>query len=220
MTLSGRIDLQEPPKDRPELAPESGPPIRIQLTQENQSYFSSGGGRTDAQLEFDETDFRFDSLAPGRYRANVWVQGADAYLAGVSRQGRALRSPTLDLTQPGPWTNLELIIRFDPAQPKVRISAPAAGSDPTMQYRVEIAPDLAENPFGAFWNGGCLAENDCHAGSLPPGRYRIVATAGKPYTHIERSEEDWAALRPWTKTVTLTPGQNPTIRLTPAPAAP
>ncbi|MDA0203738.1 MAG: carboxypeptidase-like regulatory domain-containing protein [Acidobacteria bacterium] len=222
MPISGKIVLHEPPSELPELSPEAGDPIRINLGQPNGSDFFSmrGRSRSHVQLPFEEAEFSLGPVPPGRYRFQVSVQGASAYLAGISRQGRPLVSPVLDLSQPGPWTNLELHISFGLASVEIGIAEQGAALGEEATYRLLIAPDDETNPFGQRWDSTCNGGEHCFSGSLPPGRYRAVAieqTGASPQNF--QNPETWQALGPWVRTFTLTAGENPAVQLTSAPGA-
>ena len=218
--ISGAVKLQDPPSEMPPIPPGAGERIRISLQREDGGGFFSmfGPSQNDLQLSMEKPQFQFSPRPPGSHRLHVWVHGANSYLAGISRQGRPLKSPVLDLHRPGPWTGLELTVRFDMTSVRLRIATPGGSPTEDERYRMAIQPDPESNPFANGHDIVCPPKN-CFLGSLPPGRYRAVAllNQGGPEIHFD-DPEVWKKLSPWTETVNLTPGENPTIELTPAPA--
>ena len=215
--VSGKVTLQDPPSDLAQPTNEIEKPIGLNLVQEtNMGFFGTRGRvQTDAQLPLDAPAFSFGPIPPGTARFHLWMQRGNGYLAGISRAGRPLESAILDLAQPGPWTDLELIVRFDPAQPKIRIDRLASGNVEGQQFQITLLPDA---PFGGRQDAPCAAEDVCYVNPVPPGRYRIVATAAASAGRLNfHDPKVWERLSPWARTVTLTPGENPTISLTPAP---
>jgi hypothetical protein len=171
-----------------------------------------------AQLSFEQSEFTVGPLAPERFRFQVFVQGANGYLAGLTRQGRELTSPVLDLSQPGPWTNLEARVAFKMAEPQFRIPASASPAAREPGYQLVLIPDPKENPFGSEASGGCGPDGNCYMSIVPPGRYWVLAfpaTLQAPPTFGD--PEVRKKLEPWGREVNLNVGPNPRIELTPAP---
>ena len=213
IAISGRVVVEEPPKD---LGADAVTNVHVEPI-DNRTFFGSGrDSKNSIELKDGDTEFQIGPFAPGRFRLRVWARGANAYVSGISREGRPLPSPVLDLTQPGAWDNLEVHLRFDPVNVKPEIAKTA---DPNKQYRVALVP-TADNSYGARQEAVCGPAAFCGLSGVPPGRYDIVAidaVAGNEANFHDPAT--WKKLGAWTKTLTLTAGESPAIQLEPAPAS-
>jgi hypothetical protein len=222
VAVSGRITLEDPPAEAIEQARERPDAVIVQLNQIGNHFFAvrdGSGART--ELPLGQSEFTLGPLPPEKFRVEVFVQNANAYLAGVARQGRDLNSPVLDFSQPGSWNNLELRVRFDLAEPQFRIAgaAPDAASSPDASaYRLVIAPDAETNPFGRYTDSHCIPDGQCYAPPVPPGRYWVIALPMASRNGLDLQDpEIRKKLAPWGREITLTPGQNPSVEFTLAP---
>jgi hypothetical protein len=185
--VSGRVTYEDPPTLLPDQDSNRPASVFVQLSQVGRHFFGTRDSSTgQAQLSFEQSEFTVGPLAPERFRFQVFVQGANGYLAGLTRQGRELTSPVLDLSQPGPWTNLEARVAFKMAEPQFRIPASASPAAREPGYQLVLIPDPKENPFGSEASGGCGPDGNCYMSIVPPGRYWVLAfpaTSPSP-THL------------------------------------
>ncbi len=218
--VSGRIRLEDLPADVSEQNGERPNAVMVQAIAAGDHFFDqrqSLSGRTELPLE--QSEFALGPMPPEAFRIQVSVQGSNAYLAAIAREGRELPSPVLDFSQPGDWASLELRVRFDVAQPSFRVPATAAPGVDEPGYRLLLRPDPEDNPFGVFSPGHCAADGSCYAPPVPPGRYQVIAIGGQ--RDFGPNDPDLVRkLERWGSEVTLTPGENPTIELKPAPDKP
>jgi hypothetical protein len=222
IVVSGRVTLEDPPAEAIEQARERPDAVSVQLNPFGNQFFSArDGSGSRAELRLEQSEFTLAPLPPEKFRVEVLVQNANGYLAGMALQGRDLTSPFLDFSQPGPWNNLELRVRFDLAEPQFRIAGavpdPAASSG-APAYRLVIAPDSESNPFGRYSETHCISDGQCYVPQLPPGRYWVIAlpAAGRGGLDLQDFEAR-KKLAPWGREISLSPSQNPRIDLTPAP---
>jgi hypothetical protein len=219
VAVAGRVTLQDLPPQVREQDRDKTDAVIVQLNQVGNHFFSPRNpANGQAALPLDPSEFTLGSLPPEKFRLDVTVQGADSYIAAIKRQGRKLPSPVFDLSQPADWTNLEIQVRFDLAQPQFRIPATAAAGVQEPAYRLHLVPHPEDNPFGRITQGQCVPDGSCYAPQLPPGRYWAIVMQGEdsepPDAHDPEMREK---LDRWGRDLTLTPGENPTIELTLAP---
>lgn len=220
--LSGRVAVEAPAEDLFRREPDQEwDPIRVHANMDdNRGFFGQGPEITWQQgITEDRQEFALGPFPPLRVRPQVSITGGNGYLAAIQRQGRPIPSPVLDLSQPGPWTNLELVVRFDPAQPAVVITTGAGTSLRPRVYRVLLAPVREANPFGIPANSTCAGPERCDLAPAPPGEYRLVALPqDAPHDFDLNNPQTLERLAPWIRNATLTPGENPPIPLSVAPA--
>jgi len=219
VAVAARLTLEDPPLGWIAENRERADAVQVQLTQVGDSFFTLHRASTArTELSPDETEFRLGPMPPARFRLQVWVQGADAYLAAVARQGRGVPSPLLDFSQPGAWTNLELRVRFDMARPVIRIPAQTTLSEGWTMHRIVLVPDPQQNPFGHYMEGYCGPDGACEISPLPPGRYWAVVFFQQTAEGLDfRDPQVRNKLARWGREIDVTPGENPAIELKPVP---
>jgi hypothetical protein len=223
VSASGRVTLEDPPRETVEQARERPDGVIVQLNQAGNHFFAvRDGSGSRIELPLEQSDFTLGPLPPEKFRIEVFVQGANAYLAGMALQGRDLTSPILDFSQPGAWTNLELRVRFDPAETQFRLAVDAAASTAANTgapaYRLVAVPDPESNPFGQYSESHCVSDGQCYSPPLPPGRYWVIVLPMANGDGLDLQDpEVRKKLAPWGREVTLAPGRNPQLDLTLAP---
>jgi protocatechuate 3,4-dioxygenase beta subunit len=218
VTVVGRLALEDPPLGwRAENRDRAGA-VQIQLAQLEAGFFTVfNAAATFTNLPSEQEDFRLGPLPPGKFRIEVWLQGLDAYIAGVALSGRALPSAVLDFSQPGSREGLEIRMRFDLARPAFRVPLEPMSRKAWTTYRVVLIPDAGRNPFGYPMEGYCGPDGSCEIGPVPPGRYWAMAYEQRPAGISLRNAELRKKLAPWGREINLTPGENSMIELKLAP---
>ncbi len=219
--VAGRVVLVDPPPKSPRPRARGGKPLQIELGTQGRppSYSWMRYGYGHVELDFDQTEFRLDPQPPGQRRFRAWVNGTGGYLARVSRGGRPLASPVVDLSEPGPWDDLELEIRFDAARLWLVVDTPASSpAQPESVYRIQVAADPQANSFGGEAAMVCQPRLPCNTPQLPPGRYRVLAIPGDGRSlRSSRDLKLWRERAAWVRTVDLEPGEELTLQLDLAP---
>ncbi|MEZ5362877.1 MAG: carboxypeptidase-like regulatory domain-containing protein [Bryobacterales bacterium] len=178
IAISGRLVFEGEPQQLQDLPPELPKTIQVQFNRERSESLFGGmrSGQDTVELEPDAREFHFDPMPPAIVQPHVWLRGANSYIASIKRDGRPLPSASLDLMQPGPWDNLEITVRFDPAQVRIEIEGelPKLTAQPPPIYTLLIEPDLTTNPFGRRQTVSCGAA----LAACP--RLRLGATSSWP----------------------------------------
>lgn len=219
--LAGRVVLEEPPAKVLEQNREREDAVSISVNGVGRTFFSGGPEAIQhLTLSLDDLRFQLGPEPPERFQLQVYVQHGNAYVAGVRRQGRALESSMLDLAEPGPWTDLEVRVRFDPANLQIRVPVENALDPATQVAWVALTPDPQTNPFGKPAESMCSPDGGCRLPPSPPGRYWAIAVAGaKPPGSLDlRDPEVRTKLKAWGRQLDLQPGENPAVELQPVPA--
>jgi hypothetical protein len=218
VTVTGRVTLEEPPIGWLSENRDHAGAIHLQLTQVGDPFFAVyNASATVAELPPEQPEFTLGPLPPGKFRTEVWLQGSDAYMAGVASQGRGLPSAVLDFSQPGSGDSLEIRMRFDMARPVFRIAVATNLNRSWTTHRVVLIPDAVRNPFGSPVEGFCGPDGSCEFSPVPPGRYRGIAFEQRMVGLDFRDAELRQKLGPWGREVNLTAGENAVIELKLAP---
>ena len=115
----------------------------------------------EANLPLERLEFEIGPLPPHAFNLRVRMISVYGYLAGISRQGRPLRSSVLDLEDGGAWDNLEIHIGFDQAAVRIRLGGAAPTQDPSEGQPIVLLPDPETNPFGQIVRGVCNGQEAC-----------------------------------------------------------
>ena len=215
--LSGRVKLEGRPVQVLEANRERDDAVRISLEPRGRPFFHAPGEALRVQLKLDESEFELGPLPPEKFRLEASVLSAGGYLSGLSRAGRPVRSPLLDLSQAGDWTNLELTVRFDFATTDIGVAGEVNSGEQRPTRTLVLVPDARENPFGQGLVSNCH-EGRCRASAVRPGRYWAVVVPVAVQSTGGRADSDIRArLGPWGKEIDLVPGENPRIEIAPAP---
>jgi hypothetical protein len=219
VAVAGRVTLEDPPPGWIAENRERAGAVQVQLTQVGDPFFTMHhAAASRSERSAGESEFTLGPMPPAPFSLQGWVQGTDAYLAGVARQGRGLPAPLLDFSQPGAWTDLELRVRFDMARPVIRIPAQTAVSETWTMHRIVLVPDPQQNPFGHYMEGYCGPDGVCEVSPLPPGRYWAVVFFQHTGEAIDFQDPQVRnQLARWAREIDITPGENPAIEVKPVP---
>lgn len=214
--LSGRIVLEDPPAELMEQNRDREDAVSVTAETVGRMFFGGPPSVVNPRsLPLDDLNFELGPLAPERFRLRVVLKGANGYVAGVSRQGRALPAGILDLAGPGPWTDLEIRVRFDPASVRIRLPPSSSTDAENYSARIVLVPLPAAESVGPLPEGHCFPGGECSTAPVPPGRYWAIALPGvnDPQSLDLRDLETQRRLGAWGRELELSPGENPVMEL-------
>ena len=216
--VTGRVTLENPPPETLRLHRERKDAIQVNLQNVGDHFFHMQRGSTGrAELPLDRPEITLGPMSPEKFRLEASISGG--YLASVSRGGRSLASPILDFSQPGGWTDLNLEIRFDRAEPDIRVRSDGVMIRERPSHRLVLVPDAKENGFGQYYETECVGDERCYASPLPPGLYWAIALPKASGRDLDlRDPKLRAKFEAWGTNVQLIPGKNPPVELVPMTA--
>ena len=210
--VRGRIVLEDRPEEQMAKPFRGGlratPPMRMR----NLGVFTRG---MFANVQIDGTDAPFElTCFPGEIRLEL-TAGGDAYVAGITLDGKPLDSPLLQIPPEGIPEGLVLRVRFDAGLLEGSLEtprAPAAGGLSGPEYALVARPVEGERAFRGSRYVRVLP-NGTFRQSMPPGRYDLVAFRAGQRESLLTDPSREAEVRRITRRVEIEPNETTSVTL-------